>query len=77
MRDEQSAPGTGHIAILSLLLKGLSIDLIYSYGVSLLGTYHIKNDIVCQDYHKIEHIGKDIEITSNRGLPHCQSVGEF
>jgi serine/threonine protein phosphatase PrpC len=27
--------------------------MIYSYGVTLPGTYHIKNNIVCQDNHKI------------------------
>ncbi|GHU16038.1 hypothetical protein FACS1894163_04660 [Spirochaetia bacterium] len=27
--------------------------MIYSYGVTLPGTYHIKNNIVCQDDHKI------------------------
>ena len=36
--------------------------MIYSYGVSLPGTYHIKNDIVCQDAHKIIRIGKDIAL---------------
>lgn len=27
--------------------------MIYSYGISLQGTYHIKKDLVCQDAHKI------------------------
>jgi len=38
--------------------------MIYSYGVSLPGTYHIKNDIICQDYHRIIHCGKDIAIAA-------------
>jgi serine/threonine protein phosphatase PrpC len=38
--------------------------MIYSYGISLPGTYHIKNDIVCQDYHKIIHIGKKMAIAA-------------
>ena len=38
--------------------------MIYSYGVSLPGTHHIKNDIVCQDSLKIVKIGKDIAIAA-------------
>ena len=38
--------------------------MIYSYGVSLPGTYHIKNDIVCQDSHKIIHCGKEAVIAA-------------
>ena len=38
--------------------------MIYSYGVSLPGTYHIKNDIVCQDAHDIIKIGKSIAIAA-------------
>lgn len=38
--------------------------MISSYGVSLVGTDHIKNGIVCQDYHKIAHSGKNIAIAA-------------
>jgi len=34
--------------------------MIYAYGVSLSGTYHIKNNIVCQDYYRILRVGKDL-----------------
>jgi len=36
--------------------------MIYSYGVSLPGTYHIKNNIVCQDSFKIVECDKDMAI---------------
>ena len=38
--------------------------MIHSYGVSLPGTYHIKNNIVCQDAHKIIKIGKRIAVAA-------------
>ena len=38
--------------------------MIYAYGVSLPGTYHIKKGIVCQDSHKFVNIGKDIAIAA-------------
>ena len=38
--------------------------MIYSYGVSLPGTYHIKNDIVCQDSHRIIHCGNDLALAA-------------
>ena len=38
--------------------------MIYSYGVSLPGTYHIKNNIVCQDSHKIIQIGKNAAVAA-------------
>jgi len=38
--------------------------MIYAYGVSLPGTYHIKNDIVCQDSHHIIRIGKEAAIAA-------------
>ena len=38
--------------------------MIYSYGISLPGTYHIKNDIVCQDSHRIVRIGKNTIIAA-------------
>ena len=38
--------------------------MIYSYGVSLPGTYHIKNNIVCQDSHQILHVGKQMAIAA-------------
>ena len=34
--------------------------MIYAYGITVQGTYHIKNDLVCQDFHKI--IKKDENI---------------
>lgn len=34
--------------------------MIYTYGVSLQGTYHIKNGIVCQDSHCIKKIANNI-----------------
>ena len=34
--------------------------MIYGYGVSLRGPYHIKNDIVCQDSHRIITTGSHI-----------------
>ena len=27
--------------------------MIYAYGVTQQGAYHVKNNVVCQDYHKI------------------------
>ncbi|MDR2571690.1 MAG: protein phosphatase 2C domain-containing protein [Oscillospiraceae bacterium] len=38
--------------------------MIFSYGVSLPGTYHIKNDIVCQDSHAIAEINKNSAIVA-------------
>ena len=38
--------------------------MIYSYGVSLPGTYHIKNDIVCQDWHQIIRCGRKMAIAA-------------
>ena len=38
--------------------------MIYAYGVSLRGTYHIKNGILCQDSHRFANIGKDIAIAA-------------
>lgn len=32
----------------------------YSYGISQRGAYHIKNDIVCQDYHFVEKTNEGI-----------------
>lgn len=34
--------------------------MIYTYGVSLQGTYHIKNGIVCQDSHSIKKIANNM-----------------
>jgi len=36
--------------------------MIYSYGVTLPGTYHVKNNIVCQDAHRIVKCGDDFGI---------------
>ena len=33
--------------------------MIYAYGARLPGPYHIKNDIVCQDYFEINKVGKE------------------
>ncbi|MCL2617734.1 MAG: protein phosphatase 2C domain-containing protein [Defluviitaleaceae bacterium] len=38
--------------------------MIYTYGVSLPGTYHIKHDIVCQDSFMIIQLGKEISIAA-------------
>ena len=38
--------------------------MIYSYGVTLPGTYHVKNDIVCQDAHSIVKCGDDFVIAA-------------
>ena len=38
--------------------------MIYGYGVSLPGTYHIKNNIVCQDSHRIIQIEKNLVIAA-------------
>ena len=38
--------------------------MVYAYGVSLPGTYHIKNDIVCQDSHEILLLNKQAGITA-------------
>jgi hypothetical protein len=38
--------------------------MIYAYGISLEGTYHIKNKIVCQDAHAIVKCGKDMVIAA-------------
>lgn len=38
--------------------------MVYAYGVSLPGTYHIKNDTVCQDSHNIIRIGKEVAIAA-------------
>jgi len=38
--------------------------MIYCYGVTLPGTYHIKNGIVCQDAHSIEKCGDDLVIAA-------------
>ena len=38
--------------------------MIYSYGVSLNGTYHIKHGIVCQDSHRIIKIGSNIAVAA-------------
>ena len=38
--------------------------MIYAYGVSLPGTYNIKNDIVCQDSHRIIHCSNDMAIAA-------------
>ena len=38
--------------------------MIYGYGVSLSGTYHIKNGVVCQDSHKIINRGNNIVIAA-------------
>jgi len=38
--------------------------MIYAYGISLPGTYHTKNDIVCQDSHQIIKIGKNAAIAA-------------
>jgi len=36
----------------------------YSYGVTQQGTYHVKHNIVCQDYHYIEKVNDDIIIAA-------------
>lgn len=38
--------------------------MIYSYGISLPGTYHIKHGIVCQDAHNIVLCGKDMAVAA-------------
>jgi len=38
--------------------------MIYAYGLSLDGTYHIKNEIVCQDAHAIEKCGDSLIIAA-------------
>jgi len=38
--------------------------MIYTYGITLQGAYHIKNDIVCQDAHEIKNCGSDIVIAA-------------
>lgn len=39
--------------------------MIYTYGLSLPGAYHIKNNIVRQDYHKIiQHKNMAIPVTA-------------
>jgi hypothetical protein len=38
--------------------------MIYSYGISTPGTYHIKNNIPCQDYHHIVKCDHDIAIAA-------------
>lgn len=38
--------------------------MIYSYGISLPGTYHIKNNIVCQDFYEISKYNKNIAIAA-------------
>jgi len=38
--------------------------MIYAYGVSCPGAYHIKNNIVCQDSHQIVLCGKNIAIVA-------------
>jgi len=37
---------------------------IYTYGITLNGTYHLKNDIVCQDAHAIEKCSDDMVIAA-------------
>ena len=38
--------------------------MIYSYGITLQGTYHVRNDIVCQDAHAIKSCGDDFVIAA-------------
>ena len=38
--------------------------MIYTYGVTLQGTYHVKNGIVCQDAHRISICGDDFVIAA-------------
>jgi serine/threonine protein phosphatase PrpC len=38
--------------------------MIYAYGITLDGTYHLKNNIVCQDAHAIEKCGNDMAIAA-------------
>jgi len=38
--------------------------MIYTYGVSMAGTYHIKQNIVCQDYFKIMKIDKNLVVAA-------------
>lgn len=38
--------------------------MIYAYGITLDGTYHIKNSIVCQDAHAIEKCSDDMVIAA-------------
>ena len=38
--------------------------MIYTYGVTLPGTYHVKNNIVCQDAHGIVKCGDDFVIAA-------------
>ena len=40
------------------------IVMIYTYGITLQGAYHIKNDIVCQDAHEIKNCGNDLVIAA-------------
>ena len=38
--------------------------MMYAYGITLDGTYHIKNKIVCQDAHAIEKCGDRMVIAA-------------
>jgi len=38
--------------------------MIYAYGISLEGTYHIKNNIVCQDAHAVEKCNNNMVIAA-------------
>jgi hypothetical protein len=33
--------------------------MIYAYGITMQGTYHVKNNIVCQDANEIVKCGDD------------------
>ena len=38
--------------------------MIHAYGITVQGTYHVKNNIVCQDAHNIVKKDKDIVIAA-------------
>ena len=38
--------------------------LIYTYGITLQGTYHAKNNLVCQDYHEIKKCSETLVIAA-------------
>ena len=38
--------------------------MIYTYGITLDGTYHLKNNIVCQDAHKIEECSENMVVAA-------------
>ena len=38
--------------------------MIYAYGITMQGTYHVKNNIVCQDVNEIVKCGDDMVIAA-------------